>query len=284
LIAYGSSLDSVGALARDARDIALLLGVMAGHDPHDSTSVDEPVRDYAGGLTGDVRGLRIGVPQEYFIAGTQADVSQAVHEAIDLLRRMGAIVKEISLPSTGVALPVYYLIATAEASANLARFDGVRYGLRMPGVDLVDTYRRTRGVGFGAEVKRRIMLGTYALSAGYYDAYYIRAQKVRTLIKQEFERAFAEMDVIATPTSPTTAFKIGEKVDSPLQMYLADVFTLPCNLAGICGISVPCGFDGAGLPIGLQLLGRAFDEATILRVADAYQREMDWHARIPVGI
>ena len=192
------------------------------------------------------------------------------------------MIQEISLPSTQVALPVYYMIATAEASANLARFDGVRYGLRVPGADLIDTYRQTRGAGFGAEVKRRIMLGTYALSAGYYDAYYIRAQKVRTLIKQEFERAFAQVDVIATPVSPTTAFKIGEKADDPIQMYLADIFTLTCNLAGICGISVPCGFDASGLPIGLQLLGRAFDEATILRAADAYQRHVDWQTRKPM--
>ena len=281
LIAYGSSLDSVGVLARDAHDIALLEGVISGHDPHDSTSVREPVQDYEHNLTGDLHGLRVGVPREYFLEGMQAAVGQAVQQAIEQLHHMGAIISEISLPSTQVALPVYYLIATAEASANLARFDGVRYGLRVPGADLVDTYRRTRGAGFGSEVKRRIMLGTYALSAGYYDAYYIRAQKVRTLIKQEFERAFAEVDVIATPTSPTTAFKIGERVDDPIQMYLADVFTLPCNLAGICGISVPCGFDAADLPIGLQLLGRAFDEATVLRVADAYQRQTDWLTREP---
>jgi aspartyl-tRNA(Asn)/glutamyl-tRNA(Gln) amidotransferase subunit A len=282
LIAYGSSLDSVGVLAKDARDAAIMLGVIAGHDPLDSTSVDEPVLDYTGHLTGDVRGLRIGVPREYFSEGMQPEVAQAVRAGIDQLQQLGATVTEVSLPSTSVALPVYYMIATAEASANLARFDGVRYGLRVSGADLVDTYCQTRGAGFGAEVKRRIMLGTYALSAGYYDAYYIRAQKVRTLIKKEFERAFAQVDVIATPVSPTTAFKIGEKADDPIQMYLADIFTLTCNLAGICGISVPCGFDGTGLPIGLQLLGRAFDEATILRTADAYQRQVDWHRSKPV--
>jgi aspartyl-tRNA(Asn)/glutamyl-tRNA(Gln) amidotransferase subunit A len=282
LIAYGSSLDSVGVLAKDARDAALMLSVIAGADPCDSTSVNEPVHDYAQALSGAVRGLRIGVPREYFIAGMQPAVADAVRAAIEQLRRMGAHVVDISLPSTGVALPVYYMIATAEASANLARFDGVRYGLRVPGADLVDTYRQTRGAGFGAEVKRRIMLGTYALSAGYYDAYYIRAQKVRTLIKQEFERAFAEVDVIATPVAPTTAFKIGEKADDPIQMYLADIFTLPCNLAGVCGISVPCGFDAAGLPIGLQLMGPAFGEAALLRVADAYQRQTDWRQRKPV--
>jgi aspartyl-tRNA(Asn)/glutamyl-tRNA(Gln) amidotransferase subunit A len=287
LIAYGSSLDTVGVLAKDARDAAIVLGVMAGKDPCDSTSVEAPLpdieREMAGGTGGDrLDGLRVGVPREYFIEGMQTEVAEAVHAGIEQLRRMGAAVKEISLPTTRYALPVYYLIATAEASANLARFDGVRYGLRVPGDDLVDTYRRTRGTGFGAEVKRRIMLGTYALSAGYYDAYYIRAQKVRTVIKQEFERAFTEVDVVATPTSPTTAFKIGEKAADPIQMYLADIFTLTCNLAGICGISVPCGFDNAGLPIGLQLMGRAFDEATILYTAHAYQRETDWHTRKPV--
>jgi len=282
LIAYGSSLDTIGVLAKTAADAAIVLSVMGGRDPLDSTSVDTPIPNYGTAMNGSVEGLRIGVPREYFIEGTQADVTAAVYAGIDQLRQMGAIVKEVSLPSTGVALPVYYLIAPAEASANLARFDGVRYGLRVPGTDLIDTYARTRGAGFGAEVKRRIMLGTYALSAGYYDAYYIRAQKVRTLIKQEFERAFEKVDIIAAPVSPTTAFKIGEKTDDPIQMYLADVFTLPCNLAGICGISVPCGFDAAGLPIGLQLLGKAFDEATILRVADAYQRQTNWHMRKPV--
>ncbi len=279
LIAYGSSLDSIGVLAKTPRDAAIVLSVMGGRDPLDSTSVDTPVPDFAVAMNGSVAGMRVGVPSEYFIEGTQADVTTAVRAGIEQLRQMGATVKEISLPNTRVALPVYYLIAPAEASANLARFDGVRYGLRVPGEDLIDTYSRTRGAGFGAEVKRRIMLGTYALSAGYYDAYYIRAQKVRTLIKQEFERAFEEVDIIAAPVSPTTAFKIGEKVDDPIQMYLADVFTLPCNLAGICGISVPCGFDAAGLPIGLQLLGRAFDEAAILRAADAYQRETSWHKK-----
>jgi aspartyl-tRNA(Asn)/glutamyl-tRNA(Gln) amidotransferase subunit A len=286
LIAYGSSLDTVGVLSRDARDAGLVLGVIAGKDPCDSTSVDAPVDvpvlDETRVLSDDVRGLRVGVPREYFIEGMQPEVASAVRAAIDQLGQMGATVREISLPTTNNALPVYYLIAPAEASANLARFDGVRYGLRVPGADLIDTYRQTRGAGFGEEVKRRIMLGTYALSAGYYDAYYIRAQKVRTIIKQEFERAFQDVDVIATPTSPTTAFKIGEKADDPIQMYLADIFTLTCNLAGICGISVPCGFDTAGLPIGLQLLGRAFDETTILRTADAYQRVTDWHRRKPM--
>ncbi len=282
LIAYGSSLDTVGVLAKTARDAAIVLSVIAGCDPLDSTSVDTPVADYPAALNGSIAGLRIGVPREYFIDGMQAEVTSAVRAGIEQLRQMGATIKEISLPSTHVALPVYYLIAPAEASANLARFDGVRYGLRVPGNDLIDTYGKTRGAGFGAEVKRRIMLGTYALSAGYYDAYYIRAQKVRTLIKQEFERAFDEVDIIASPVTPTTAFKIGEKVDDPIQMYLADVFTLPCNLAGICGISIPCGFDAANLPIGLQLMGKAFDEINLLRIADAYQNETSWHMRKPV--
>ncbi len=281
LIAYGSSLDSVGVLSKDARDAAIVLEAMAGFDPRDSTSVDRPVPPYEQALTGDIRGLRVGVPREYFIDGMQPEVAGAVRAGIEQLRAMGASVKDISLPSTRLALPVYYLIATAEASANLARFDSVRYGLRVPGADLVDTYRKTRGKGFGPEVKRRIMLGTYALSAGYYDAYYIRAQKVRTLIKREFEQAFAEVDLIAAPTSPTTAFKIGERADNPIQMYLADVFTLTMNLAGVCGISVPCGFDAAGLPIGMQLMGAAFDEATVLRAADAYQRGTEWHLRKP---
>ena len=284
LIAYGSSLDTVGVMSKDARDAAVLLEVIAGRDEHDSTSADQPVAAYAQDLTGDIRGLRIGVPREYFIDGMQAEVAAAVRAGIETLRGLGATVTEISLPSTNLALPVYYLIATAEASANLARFDSVRYGLRVPGSDLVDTYRKTRGKGFGAEVKRRIMLGTYALSAGYYDAYYIRAQKVRTLIKREFERAFAEVDVIVAPTAPTTAFKIGEKADDPIQMYLSDIFTLTMNLAGICGISIPCGFDAAGLPIGMQLMGAAFDESTVLRAADAYQRNTEWHLRKPANI
>jgi aspartyl-tRNA(Asn)/glutamyl-tRNA(Gln) amidotransferase subunit A len=279
LIAYGSSLDSVGVLAKDARDAAIILEVIAGRDHRDSTSADKPVETWERALTGEIHGLRIGVPREYFIPGMQAEVGEAVRAGIETLRSLGATVTDISLPSTNLALPVYYLIATAEASANLARFDSVRYGLRVPGADLVDTYRKTRGQGFGAEVKRRIMLGTYALSAGYYDAYYIRAQKVRTLIKQEFERAFAQVDLIVAPTSPTTAFKIGEKADDPIQMYLSDIFTLTMNLAGVCGVSIPCGFDAAGLPIGMQLMGAAFNETTVLRAADAFQRNTTWHRR-----
>lgn len=274
LIAYGSSLDSVGVLAKSAEDAAILNSVIAGHDAKDSTSIDAPVPDYAAALqagAANIKQLRIGVPKEYFIGGLQPEVEAAVRAGIGVFERMGASVKDISLPNTQLGLPVYYLIATAEASSNLARFDGVKYGLRVNGDDLIDMYCKTRQAGFGAEVKRRIMLGTYALSAGYYDAYYIRAQKVRTLIKQDFEQAFAEVDVIITPVAPTTAFKIGEKAEDPLQMYLSDVFSVTLNLAGNCGISVPCGFDQNQLPIGMQLLGPALGEAQLLAIAHAYQ-------------
>jgi aspartyl-tRNA(Asn)/glutamyl-tRNA(Gln) amidotransferase subunit A len=282
LVAYASSLDQIGALAKDVRDAAILLGMIAGHDPCDSTSMELPVPDYAAALNGsDLAGVRVGVPREYFIAGMQAEVDAAVRSAVDVLAQLGADVQEVSLPHTDYALPVYYLIAPAEASANLARYDGVRYGLRVAGETLGDMYTATRGQGFGAEVKRRIMLGTYALSAGYYEAYYLKAQKVRTLIKGDFDRAFAQVDVLVTPTSPTTAFRIGEKVDDPLQMYLSDIFTLSMNLAGICGLSLPCGFDGQGLPIGLQVMGQAFDETGVLRVAHAYEQSTDWCSRKP---
>ena len=281
LVAFASSLDQVGVLTKDVTDAAILLGVIAGRDPLDSTSVDAPVPDYAAALTGDIRGMRVGVPKEYFIEGMQPEVEEAVRAAVDQLTDLGAEVVEVSLPHTDYALPVYYLIAPAEASANLARYDGVRYGLRVQGADLEETYKVTRGRGFGPEVKRRIMLGTYALSAGYYDAYYLKAQKVRTLIKQDFDRAFERVDVIVAPTSPTTAFRIGEKVDDPLQMYLSDVFTLSVNLAGICGISLPCGFDRQGLPIGLQIMGPAFGEEAILRAAYAYEQATEWHKRSP---
>ncbi|HHH40811.1 MAG TPA: Asp-tRNA(Asn)/Glu-tRNA(Gln) amidotransferase subunit GatA [Chloroflexi bacterium] len=281
LVAFASSLDQVGVLAKDVTDAAILLGVIAGHDPLDSTSVDAPVPDYTSALTGDIRGMRVGVPKEYFIEGMQAEVEEAVRAALEKLAGLGAEVVEVSLPHTDYALPTYYLIAPAEASANLARYDGVRYGLRVQGADLETTYEATRGQGFGPEVKRRIMLGTYVLSAGYYDAYYLKAQKVRTLIKQDFDRAFERVDVIVAPTSPTTAFRIGEKVDDPLQMYLSDVFTLSVNLAGICGISLPCGFDRQGLPIGLQVMGPAFGEETVLRVAHAYEQATEWHKRGP---
>jgi aspartyl-tRNA(Asn)/glutamyl-tRNA(Gln) amidotransferase subunit A len=281
LVAFASSLDQVGALTKDVTDAAILLEVIAGHDPRDSTSMDGPVPDYHKGLQkGDgLAGIRVGVPREYFIEGMQSEVEAAVRAAVDGLADLGAEVVEVSLPHTEYALPVYYLIAPAEASANLARYDGVRYSLRVDGGGLDGMYKATRGQGFGPEVKRRIMLGTYALSAGYYDAYYLRAQKVRTLIKADFDAAFEEVDVVVAPTSPTTAFRIGERTDDPLQMYLSDVFTLSMNLAGICGLSLPCGFDAAGLPIGLQIMGPAFGEEQTLRVGYAYEQATEWHTR-----
>jgi aspartyl-tRNA(Asn)/glutamyl-tRNA(Gln) amidotransferase subunit A len=283
LLAFASSLDTVGAITHDARDAAILLAAMDGCDPLDSTTVQSTPIDPAALDTAPSRlnGLRVGVPRDYFIDGMQAEVESAVRAGIEVLRGLGARVTEVSLPNTSLGLPVYYMIAPAEASANLARYDGVKYGLRVQGDDLIATYLETRGAGFGAEVKRRIMLGTYALSAGYYDAYYLRAQKVRTLIKRDFERAFTDVDVIAAPVTPTTAFALGAKVDDPIQMYLEDVFTLPVNLAGNCGISVPCGFDGDGLPIGLQLIGPAFGEQTVLSVAHAFQRATGVHLERP---
>jgi aspartyl-tRNA(Asn)/glutamyl-tRNA(Gln) amidotransferase subunit A len=282
LVAFASSLDQAGPLTRTVRDSALLMNVMAGHDPAEATSMPVPVPDYAAGLGGaDMRGLRIGVPQEYFIPGVSPDVEAAVRAAIGVLQQLGGDVREVSLPHTRYALPVYYLTASAEASANLARFDGVRYGLRVPAGGLWQTYKASRGRGFGPEVKRRIMLGTYALSAGYYDAYYVRAQKVRTLIKRDFDDAFGQVDVIACPTSPVTAFKLGERTGDPMQMYLADVFTLAQALAGIAAISVPCGFDARGLPIGLQLCGPAFGEEQLLRIAHVYEQASEWSGREP---
>ncbi|MGH2522121.1 MAG: Asp-tRNA(Asn)/Glu-tRNA(Gln) amidotransferase subunit GatA [Anaerolineales bacterium] len=280
LIAYGSSLDSIGPLARTVADAALLFSAIAGHDPLDSTSMPAPVPDVSA-LPTDLRGVRLGVPKEYFSEGMQSEVEAAVREAIRVLRSLGAEVVDISLPYTEYALPVYYLIAPAEASANLARFDGVRYGPRAEAGTLWELYRDTRGERFGPEVKRRIMLGTYALSAGYYDAYYGQAQKVRTLIKRDFDEAFKQVDVIAGPVAPTTAFKIGAKTDDPLAMYLEDVFTLPPSLAGVCGLSVPCGFDRDHLPIGLQLLGPAFGEDRVLRVGHAYEQATEWHKEGP---
>ncbi|HDN79186.1 MAG TPA: Asp-tRNA(Asn)/Glu-tRNA(Gln) amidotransferase subunit GatA [Chloroflexi bacterium] len=280
LVAFASSLDQIGPITKDVTDAALLLNIIAGYDPHDSTSVNVPVPDYTKALVPDVKGIKLGVPKEYFIEGMEEGVEKAVREAIAKLEEMGAEVIEISLPHTEYALPAYYLIAPAEASANLARYDGVKYGLFLPGPDLWESYRLTRGNGFGPEVKRRIMLGTYALSAGYYDAYYLKAQKVRTLIKQDFDRAFEQVDVIVAPTSPTVAFRLGEKVDDPLKMYLSDVFTIPVNLAGICGISIPCGFSG-GLPVGLQIMGPAFGEEIVLRVAYAYEQATEWHKKRP---
>ena len=277
LVAFASSLDSIGPLTRSVEDAAILLGAIAGHDPADSTSVNAPVPDYTAALRPDMKGMRVGVPKEYFLAeGMQPEVVEAVRAAIAQLEALGAEIVEVSLPHTEAGLAVYYIIAPAEASANLARFDGVRYGLRVPGGELIETYKQTRGAGFGAEVKRRIMIGTYALSAGYYDAYYLQAQKVRTLLKQDFDAAFEQVDVLAAPVSPTTAFRIGERTDDPLQMYAADTLTLGASLAGVCGISVPCGFDSEGLPIGLQLIGPAFEEARILRAAYAYEQATDW--------
>jgi aspartyl-tRNA(Asn)/glutamyl-tRNA(Gln) amidotransferase subunit A len=271
VIAFASSLDQVGPFGRTVADCATLFQLVAGYDKRDSTSLNVPVPDYLAALTGDIRGLRIGVPEEYFQEGIEADVATAVQAALDQLAALGAILQPIRLPHTRYALPVYYLIAPAEASANLARYDGVRYGPRLEGDDLLDSYKKTRSL-FGPEVKRRIMLGTYALSAGYYEAYYGRALKVRHLIAQDFQHAFQEVDVMATPTSPTTAFKLGERADDPLSMYLADIFTLPLNLSGGCGLSVPCGFDRHGLPIGLQLIGDSLQEATILNAAYAYEQ------------
>jgi len=280
LIAFASSLDQIGPFGREVADVAALLGVVAGHDRCDSTSVDVPVPDYEQALVPDMRGLHVGVPREYFTPGMQPGVEAAVRCAVDQMRDLGAQVGEVSLPHTDYGLPVYYLIAPAEASANLARYDGVKYGLSIPGETMWDGYRLTRGRGFGAEVKRRIMLGTYALSAGYYDAYYLKAQKVRTLIKQDFERAFEQYDVLVGPTAPMVAFKIGEMVDDQLQMYLADIFTLPLSLAGVCGIVVPCGMAD-GMPVGLQIMGGAFAEPTVLRAAYAYEQATHWHTLKP---
>ena len=285
LVAFASSLDQIGPFTKDVRDAAILTRVLAGHDPLDSTSVQGPVPDYRADLTGNIKGLRLGLPKEYFIGGMDKEVSAAVQAAVKQLQSLGAEVQEISLPHTDYAVATYYIVATAEASANLARFDGTRYGMRVEGADPNELYTKTRGAGFGAEVKRRIILGTYVLSSGYYDAYYLRAQKVRTLILQDFLKAFEKVDAIVTPTSPTPAFKAGEKSDDPLQMYLSDIFTISCNLAGICGISVPCGFTtNPKLPIGLQLLGQPFGEGTLFRIAHAYEQSTDWHKQKPEWI
>jgi aspartyl-tRNA(Asn)/glutamyl-tRNA(Gln) amidotransferase subunit A len=287
LIAFASSLDQVGPIARTAYDAALTLSVIGGADQADATTSSEPVPDFAAGLTGDIRGLRIGVPSSMLARGVDDDVLRAYRSALDMLAARDATLVDIELPHAAHAIGVYYLIATAEASSNLARYDGVRYGFRAtpgPGTadqDLRTMYASTRGSGFGPEVKRRIMLGTYALSAGYYDAYYLKAQQVRTLILQDYDRAFAQVDVVAMPTAPTAAYKIGERVADPLQMYLGDIFTVSANLAGLPAISVPCGFTSGQLPIGLQLTGRRFDEATLLRLADAYQRDTRWHEAEP---
>ena len=281
LVAFASSLDQIGSFTKDVKDAAIMLQVIAGADDKDSTSVPEPVPDYTAALSGELNGMRIGLPREYQVDGLDAEVKAATESAVAKLEELGAEVKEISLPHTEYAIATYYIIATAEASANLARFEGVRYGARIDGEDPEEMNCKTRGAGFGDEVKRRIILGTYVLSSGYYDAYYLRAQKVRTLIRQDFLEAFEHVDLIATPTTPTPAFKIGEKAKDPLEMYLSDIFTISCNLAGLCGVSLPCGFSEKGLPIGLQLLGRPFGESDLLRAAHVYQEATDWHRKRP---
>jgi len=279
LVAFASSLDQIGPLTRDVTDCALVLNGIAGYDKRDSTSVPEPVPDYTKSLLPDLKGLKLGIPKEYFVEGMQAEVALAMKSAVSKLEELGAQIDwEVSLPSTPYALAVYYILAPSEASANLARYDGVKYGFSYNGETMWDSMEKTRQFGFGAEVKRRIMLGTYALSAGYYDAYYLKAQKVRTLIRQEFDAAFQKYDALVTPTSPTVPFKLGEKVDDPVQMYLSDVCTLPINIAGLPGISIPAGF-GDGLPIGMQIIGKPFSEETLLRVAYAYEQATEWHKR-----
>jgi aspartyl-tRNA(Asn)/glutamyl-tRNA(Gln) amidotransferase subunit A len=283
MIAFASSLDQGGPMARTAEDCGLLMHVMAGFDARDSTSVDKPVPDYTAALNGSIKGLKIGLPREYFGAGLDDKVAQAIDAAVKEYEKLGASVKEISLPNTALAVPVYYVIAPAECSSNLSRFDGVRYGYRCKDpVDLLDLYERSRGEGFGAEVKRRIMIGTYALSAGYYDAYYLKAQKLRRLISDDFKQAFEQVDVIMGPTSPTAAFNLGEKADDPVTMYLSDIYTIAVNLAGLPAISIPAGFVGKR-PVGLQVIGNYFDEPRLLNVAHQYQQVTDWHRRAPEG-
>ncbi len=279
IIAFASSLDQAGPIARTVEDAALMLGAMAGYDPKDSTSVDTPVPDYAAALTGDIRGLRVGVPAEYRMEGTPPEIEKLWQTGIEWLRDAGAEIVDISLPHTKYALPAYYIVAPAEASSNLARYDGVRYGLRVEGEDLTDTYERTRAEGFGAEVQRRVMIGTYVLSAGYYDAYYLKAQRVRTRIAEDFRAAWESCDVILTPTTPSAAFAIGEKMDDPIAMYLNDIFTVPASMAGLPAISVPAGLSGEGLPLGLHLIGPAFDEETVLRTAGVLEAAAGFDAR-----
>jgi len=282
LVAFASSLDQIGTIAKNVRDAAILLGVIAGHDPRDSTSAPVGVPDFEDILGREIKGLKIGIPKEYFIEGIDRHVGESVRQAIEQLESLGAVPVEVSLPHAEYAIAAYYILATSEASSNLARYDGVKYGFRRPGKDLLDMYMRTRAEGFGPEVKRRIVLGTYALSSGYYEAYYKKAQQVRTLIKRDFEGAFGEADLIVSPTSPTAAFRLGEKTEDPLQMYLSDIFTISVNLAGAPAISVPCGFTTEGLPVGLQLIGRHFDEETVLKAAYAYEQSTEWHKRKPM--
>ena len=285
MIAFASSLDQAGPMARSAEDLALMLNTMAGFDERDSTSLQRDTEDYARDLNKPLNGLRIGLPQEFFAAGMGSDVAKAVEAAIAEYKKLGATVVEISLPNSKLSVPVYYVLAPAEASSNLSRFDGVRYGYRAPEYgDLTDMYEKTRAQGFGAEVKRRIMIGTYVLSHGYYDAYYIKAQRIRRLIAQDFAEAFKQCDVIMGPTSPTTAFKLGEKGDDPVQMYLSDIYTIAVNLAGLPGMSIPCGFGENNMPVGLQIIGNYFDEARMLNVAHQYQLATDWHGRSPTGM
>jgi aspartyl-tRNA(Asn)/glutamyl-tRNA(Gln) amidotransferase subunit A len=281
LVAFASSLDQIGPITKNVADCAILLNVISGRDSLDSTSASVDVPDFTRVLGHDIKGVKVGVPKEYFVEGMDEGVLVSIRQAVKQLETLGALPVEISLPHTDYATATYYLLATSEASSNLARYDGVKYGFREMDRDLLEMYMKTRARGFGAEVKRRIMLGTYALSSGYYDAYYKKAQKVRTLIKRDFEEAFKTVDVIVTPTSPTAAFKVGEKAEDPLQMYLSDIFTISVNLAGVPGISVPCGFTRDNLPVGLQLIGKHFDEETILKVAHAFEQSTDWHKRKP---
>jgi aspartyl-tRNA(Asn)/glutamyl-tRNA(Gln) amidotransferase subunit A len=285
MVAFASSLDQAGPMARSAEDVGLVLNAIAGFDARDSTSLERPPEDYTRELARPLRGLRIGLPREFFAEGAQSDVAKVVEEAVAQYKALGCDTVEVTLPNMGLSVPVYYVLASAEASSNLARFDGVRYGYRTPEYrDLDEMYEKTRAEGFGAEVKRRILIGTYVLSHGYYDAYYVRAQKVRRLIAQDFARAFEKCDVIMGPTSPTTAFKLGEKASDPVQMYLSDIYTIAVNLAGLPGMSIPCGFDTAGLPVGLQIIGDYFREAQMLNVAHQYQLATDWHLRAPPDI
>ncbi|MCX5698726.1 MAG: Asp-tRNA(Asn)/Glu-tRNA(Gln) amidotransferase subunit GatA [Candidatus Omnitrophica bacterium] len=281
LIAFASSLDQIGPITKDVQDAAILTGLICGYDPGDSTSVNQGVPDYTKSLTGDIKGLKIGIPKEYFVAGLDAEVKTIIEEAVNKLKNLGALTNPVSLPHTEYAVPVYYIIATAEASSNLARFDGVQYGYRAQSNNLIQMYKLTRAQGFGQEAKRRIILGTFVLSHGYYDAYYLRALKVRALIKQDFDKVFQDFDCIVAPTSPTSAFKIGERAQDPLKMYLSDIYTISVNLAGIPAISVPCGFTKKGLPVGLQIMARPFNEEMLFRVAHTFEQNTDWHKLKP---
>lgn len=281
LIAFGSSLDQIGPFTKTVEDSAILMNVLSGHDTYDSTSAAQAVPDYTRGLNGGVKGLKIGLPKEYFIQGLDKEVEQAMRKAADKFASLGAEIQEVSLPHTEYAVAVYYIVAVAEASSNLGRFDGVRYGLRVPANNLTEMYFATRDAGFGAEAKRRILLGTFVLSAGYYEAYYLKGQKVRTLIKQDFERAFEKVDLILTPVAPTPAFKKGEKSADPLSMYLSDIYTIPANLAGVPGISIPAGFSSGGLPIGMQLMGKYFSEELLFRAAHTFEQSTDFHKQRP---